>query len=354
MSVKSFINQARIDAWLPPAIRYREWRIDRSWYIAAFVLLVMPWGIQLHDAVQLSPVAAQIVLWVKSYQQTTIGVSAGISAALGVVVFWYDFSQGRLAYALEAAVERKHIWRAKGVYITLAVSTAYIVTGVMIELAWLAAGRVGIAPGLIATSIYMILVHLVIAGSAMLVMSAIGNLLYAGLGVLLLIGWPSLVQSVVLMILANHSHAGRLLVTIGNLTAALSPASAISNHWAAHYVSNPFINATFGPVAEALIASWFVFWMVMVAWEGQRVFCRVRWERFFSAFYFPGLVNGVYAGLALITAMLVEAIEGPYPIGWTRFLLLMAMATPMFFFWRWLVRRVGQYSFWESRSRVNL
>ena len=95
------------NGWILPAVRYREWRINRSWYILAAAMLVAPWFVQLYNDFKVGPAHILIIQLMGGYGNTTIAASTVIAGGLGLVVFWYDFSQGRLAYVLEGAVEHQ-------------------------------------------------------------------------------------------------------------------------------------------------------------------------------------------------------------------------------------------------------
>jgi len=346
---RSMQGRFNFNGWILPAVRYREWRINRSWYILAAAMLVAPWFVQLYNDFKVGPAHILIIQLIGGYGNTTIAASTVIAGGLGLVVFWYDFSQGRLAYVLEGAVERRHVWWTKAVYVSATIIGAYLLTGMAMEGAWLAVGQSGVSVTIVDAMAYMILVHLVIAATAMMVGSAIGNVIYAAIGVVVMVAWPTWLQSVIEMVIGGSAY--RLEVGVQNLMAALSPASVIGNHLDLYVQSTPKVVA-FSRFDQWLIVLWFGVWLGAMGWLGQRLFQKILWERFFDAFYFPVLWNGVYAGLALVTAWVYEAVNGSNLVGVNRLLLLLGIAAPMFFVWRWIVRQIGRRALWKIRSGV--
>ena len=354
---------------LSAAACYREFRVNRTIYLVAILVLLAPvaqWLLQLEAVLSLPGaflVAGHTSVHAamrstllpfgqgSNYFEGFTGLDVIVAGALGIGLFAYDRLTGGLFYSLEGPLRRREAFLVKvlfgtagillptviaaaGTVIAAGVSANADLTGlILLRFAFQAAGQLN----LFATALAM--------GAAMsTALSCIATATWAGL--------PSLLQGLVSVLFwVERRHA----ITVGGhrmLAFVLRPiAPWVPGLWQALPNLSPFLpNGFFGytQLAVAGLFAWLVAWAALMLWQGPSWWERAPFERLRDAVFFPFLWNVYYAFLSLVTALVLTALITRGTVqgaGWGLIYALLFIAG--WFFWRYAIRRQGRRTAWR-------
>ncbi|MBX5436109.1 MAG: hypothetical protein IRZ33_02710 [Alicyclobacillaceae bacterium] len=307
--------------WVPPGALYREWRLQRSWYLAAWLAISLPglaavFGASvlkafslLLPATALGPHLVQdYVRWYASANlndSRLFGLMWLAGLALGVGVAWRDVAHGGLVQALQGPLRRRDLLRAKFVLGCLALIAGLFAMPLLLSLAcapalgWGVVGRVAWVSLVAAPPLCGLFL------TSLAVACAVGNPLLAGVGTYVVAVVPRLAAGAVRVLSAPSSLVQphpepypQWVVAVSATLRSLSPLSP-APAWGGH-----------GWSSLAYLA-WFCLWaaiwwrIALYGWD------RVPVERLGYTARFSWVWPAWFAWVAFIVADLAARVLAP-------------------------------------------
>ncbi len=314
-----------------PALRYREWRVNRLLYIVVPLLLVAPWALETYGAIH--PWNANSVMYLHGElrrlmypndpYRTWDYVLTGLAA---LACLWRD--RDRMGAVLDGPVSRSALLKVKLEFLLGSVFTGWLFELLVLLLAggisgyhtWGEFARYVVLMGMGHLDIAILSFAGAVLG---------GNLLFALLGAGVLVAGPLVVGSSVFVAGNALSPGAPLLTIIASLIEHLSPfAYSFSPELALGFIP---VYAIVGALLVGLSFRWWV---------------RASLENIAEPLLFPSLWNGVYAIMAavsgLITVLGIEvALSSVQGIHASTLVMYVVLAVAEWFIWRTVLRRSG-------------
>lgn len=347
-----------------PAVRYREFRVNRTLYVAGLFILLVPWALwfrtvwtflnfppqdlaQMHQAVH-----GLLQNALQTFAQggnNAAGPDPVVAGLLGLALFANDRWQGGLLYSLEGPLPRRQVLWAK----------ALLGSGVLLCAAILAAaGNVGAAAAsgnLALTGPVLLRVLSDLAGQLAIFATALamGGAMGTALSALAVAVWavlPSLGQSLMMVLFSappsqTLPDGARIVVT------------GISPPWVAHVSAfllalSPLTSTQSSDLGLAGDAALFLAWTGFMLWLGLRAWERAPFERLSDGVFFPVLWNFYYLVLALGSALFVITVVTHGTVTGASWLVsYLALTVAGWFFWRAALAKHGRRAAWRAALR---
>lgn len=312
--------------WPSAALRYRELRVNRTLYLMALVLEIVPWIFHAINNPAYPTMSSGSMVY-----------SSVVAAGLGLGIFWNDRLRGHLSYVLEGPASRQNILRTKIWFSVLTLLASYVVMAISILAA--SAEATTPYPGghlLVATLVMMIMAS-TMAMLALAMGSIMGSVIYAAIATATLGFLPQIAATAVFYLTPQSP---------------VSPGLAIPAESASWFNSVLTHAAPLGsaapPGATAVLALlWFLLLSVALGTWSTRWWAKVPTERMGDAFCFPYLWNFFYAFLAALSSLVLTAtaMQGR-PDHWTGVIAFLFFFVLTWFVWRYLIT-----AFSKLRSR---
>ena len=319
---------------LSAAARYREWHVNRIWYIMAFMIIVAANLFQTTRVVALSGNTIDTTWFVpRSLESPWMSF---LSAALGVMVMWYDRVRGTLENALYGPLPRRQIlmaklWMASATIIlgnALVAFVSVIVVMAIKQSAMTWAMHWQLVSTAMPKMLLLTMSRLALLMTAMAMTTLMSSLAFLVIAILIVGYFPELVSSAVAIaahLLFSNVFPSWISTPI-TVSGKLSPLNFL---WPGH----PMIY-----VVVYLLWAWGLSRMALIWWR------QVPVERLFEPFYFLFLWNFFYAFLAVLTALWGVVLLVPNFDLRMHTIVFVLLAVVGWFVWRWLVITIGRIS----------
>lgn len=320
------------------AVYYREWRMNRALYLVAGLLTILPSAPVLWSPFTVPHrfIRQLLTAFVVSNAHGAGGASVTwgilLAGVLGLGVFWNDRRRDGLEAALEGPLSRRALMAGKlfmGFQIVTAAQGLLFLLWTVIAISVGQARLIGpLASGAILTLMASACVFtLTLAWSAVM-----GSPFFVALTTTLWLLVPRVVATVVV----NLTYAARMTMP----EAAAMTATVTHIRW-----FSPLVNFYPANGQALLYAGYFALWAVAGAWAAFSWWDRVPFERLQAPLCFPGLWNGVYALLALVSGFVFATIGRIWGLGGGTepglYARTLALAILLWWLWRWILTRVG-------------
>ncbi len=317
------------------AVSFREWRVNRSLYIAAAAVMLFPWVLMLLTSIG-GPGGELIELRAVIGDNAGLGPTNGWITVLGGLlalgVFWNDRSRGGLDGALEGPVSRRALLMAKMRWGILTITAVWVLLFVILALVAVGIGHAGFIGPLVIAGVWSVSSAVALYVAAVAFGAAMGSAFFTALASVLWVTLPRIVESVAFQLTLG---SGRRLPLA---TAERWQTTLTDIHW--------FSVATDGHPAgwaAVLYAAYFAAWAVFLGWRALVWWERTPMERFHDPFYYPQLWNFWYAFLAILSGMFVAALAIPNVGSQGRLdIAALVFGVPLWFLWRWTWRRLSR------------
>jgi len=337
VSQSAGMSSEQITRWwwlIPPAVLYREWRLNRSWYLLAFAIMLgawlLPWiGSVVHPR-HFAQMAQQVVADYPLLPPLALPeVNCIVMGILAVVVFQNDWTRGQIGRVLEGPVRRSDILSAKlGFLLATLVAYALIVFIGLTVFAVIArsTGRIGYVGSwdLLATSMGSATGILALAAG-----TAMSNPILVGLTTAIWVVFPKIISGIIATATPLVRLPGGVVVSPPNpWSIAVDRLSPFPNSEPANHL--------------ILYALYFLVWAVFMGYRALKWWNTVPTERFGSTFFYPQLWNFYYALLALVSAYVMALIlsQPLMPqLGTPFYVSYGTLSVLAWFFWRAMYRR---------------
>lgn len=300
VSVAFLRLMSQLRRWFPPALVYREWRLNRGLYVLAWLLFLAP---TLRDGLN-----GSLFWWVRTAINSTpyggghlITYNSLVTVGLGVGVFWWDRSRGSLLYTLSGPAPRRDVLRVKALFGILTVVSVYLLIWVLTWAAAVAAVGENVPGPLLVDSIAQILVLVALYLTALAAACAAGNPIFAAIGAFLASAVPAFAAMLLTFFYSPAFHGGENLLTLAYPQWVKSTATALHAMSSLTYFT---VASQLGWVS-LLFFLWFIAWAVGFWWLGRRIFETAQLEHLDSTFVFPRLWYVVLGGVCFIIATVI-------------------------------------------------
>jgi hypothetical protein len=334
---------------IPPAVLYREWRLNRSWYLLAFVIMlgawVLPWIGSVFQPRYFAQMAQQVVADYPFLPPLALPeLNCIVMGILAVMVFQNDWTRGQIGRVLEGPVRRSDVLSAKlGLLLATLVAYALIVFIGLAVFAVIArsTGRIGYVGS------WDLLATLMGSATAILALAAgtaMSNPILVGLTTAIWVVVPKVISGII-------ATATPLVHLPGGVV--VSP----PNPWAiAVDRLSPFPNSE--PADHLILfALYFLVSTVFIGYRAFKWWNAVPTERFGSTFFYPQLWNFYYALLALVSAFVMALILSQ-PLmpqrGIPFYVSFGTLSVFAWFFWRAMYRRRRRPPNLAARRRTRM
>ena len=277
---------AQVRTWFPPGLVFREWQLNRGWYLLAGILLVLPYALILAENSSTFLAGFFGKQFIEGFVFTQLESShamsfpALVAVGLGVGVFWHDRLRGDLESVLAGPVRRRDLIRTKAGFGLVLIFGSYALILIFILGTQALVGvPVTVGAGLTASAASFLMLSAWYM-TAMAASSAIGNPLMAVAATLLTASMPALISLLV-------GFLGNPPPSVTNAMLWLSP------------IRLSFLLAGLGS-ASLWYFAWYVAWIAGFWRLSRTLWDRAPMERFSETFFFPRLWYVVLAVVAFL------------------------------------------------------
>lgn len=287
--------------WFPPALLYREWRLNRGKLATAALLLllqvvgpVITWLFGTYSGrMDASRYVQSVAL--ANVPNSWISFASSVVVALGVLVMRQDIANGSLSYALSGPVSRRSVLRVKALYGIVAIVAAEFVAMLLLSSVYGALTHQPNVSGIVQALLGQTLVLCALYLTALAAACTTSNVILAGGGAFLAAAVPTFVGNMVVFF-----HA-RPFTGI--------PLGTPYPHWlnltnAVLHQLSPLGGIEFAVRFSA--GTWFYLWFLIWCAAFWRIACRLLehapMERWSDTFFFSRLWYVVLGGVCFLIA----------------------------------------------------
>lgn len=356
LSAGTFSKKFGSDRWwkIPPSVLYREWRINRAWYLLAFAVMVIAWVLPWMGEIFSDYFVSGIRQIVSEYPFlppfALPVVNSAVMGILAVMIFQNDWERGRLGRALDGPVRRSDILSAKlGLLLgTIVASTLVVFIGMVIFAAMVShSGQIGYIASwaLLEATMESAIAILTLATG-----TAISNPIFVGMATAIWVTVPRIASGILAAatmppIQANNIGAPQAVPPLPNvLVGVVDRLSPFPQTEPMHHL--------------VLYALYFLAWAVFMVYWAFRWWEEVPTERFGSTFFYPKLWNYYYALLALVSgfvaSLFVFSRRVTTSLPPSFYVTYGVLSVAGWFFWRAVYHRWGRFRELGSKPNARL